>query len=66
MSAHFCRCDDTTTKMATKPVKLQKESPAGSAGAVNRVKEIRRRENEGFKDNRQMHYVRKARVESVR
>ena len=41
--------DVTTIKMARKTVKLQKESPAGCVGKVNRVKEIRRREKDGLK-----------------
>ena len=42
--------DVTTLNMARKPVNLQKENPAGCAGySVNRVKEIRRREKDGFK-----------------
>ena len=32
-------------------MKLQKESPAGFAGKVNRVKEIRRRGKDGLKIN---------------
>ena len=41
----------TALKMARKPVKLQKESPAGCAreGKQNRLKEIRRRGNDGLK-----------------
>ena len=35
--------------MARKPVKLQKESPAGFSGEVNRVKETRRRGKDGLK-----------------
>ena len=39
-------------KNGRKPVKLQKESPAGSAaGKVNKVKEIRRRGKDGLKIN---------------
>ena len=43
-------------KMARKPVKLQKENPAGCTGKVNSVKEIRRREKDGLKitDNSSM------------
>ena len=47
--------DFTTLKMVMKPVKLQKENPAGWAG-----------EKGWFENNRQQHFVRKARVESVR
>ena len=41
--------DVATLKIARKPVKLQKENPAGCAEKVNRVKKIRRREKDGLK-----------------
>ena len=49
-------------------MKLQKESPAGCAGKVNRVKEIRRKRKDGLKINRQQLFVRKkdSRAVSVR
>ena len=53
--------------MARKPVKLQKGSPAGCDGKVNRSKKIRRRGKNGLKINRQQHFVRKkvSRVDNV-
>ena len=54
-SFHFFNCRQggggrfTTLRMTRKPVKLQKESIAGCAGKVNRVKGIRRREKDGLK-----------------
>ena len=53
--------DVTILKMARKPVKLRKKNSAGCAG------EGKQRKGR-FKDNRQLHYVRKkeSRVESVR
>ena len=60
--------DLNNLKNSRKLVKLQKESPAGCAGKVNREKEIRRRGKDGLKINRQQHFVRKkvSRVVSVR
>ena len=49
----------TTSKMARKPVKLQKKVQQDALGKVNRVKEIRRREKDGLKINRQKPFVRK-------
>ena len=51
--------DVTTLKMARKPVKLQRKGQQDALGKVKRVKEIRRREKDGFKINRQQHFVRK-------
>ena len=48
--------DVKNLKNGRKPVKLQKESLAGCAGKVNRVKEIRRRGKDGLKINRQQHF----------
>ena len=42
-------CHVTALKMTRKPVKLQKENPAGCVGKVNRVNEIKSRENDGLK-----------------
>ena len=41
--------DVTTLKMTRKRVKFHKENPAGYAGKVNRVKEMRRRKKDGLK-----------------
>ena len=52
-------------KNGRNPVKLQKESPAGWLGKVNRIKEIRRRKD-GLKINRQQLFVRKKASQAVR
>ena len=45
--------------MVRKPVKLQKENPAGCAGEGKHSKGKQEKRKGWFKDNRQYHYVRK-------
>ena len=49
----------TTLKNGRKPVKLQKESPAGCAGEGKQSKKNRRRGKDVLKINRQQLFVRK-------
>ena len=51
--------DVNNLKNGRKPVKLQRKVQQDALGKVNKVKEIRRRGEDGLKINRQQHYVRK-------
>ena len=48
-----------TLKMTRKPVKLQKENPAGCSGEGKQSKGNYKKRKGRFKDNRQQHFMRK-------